>query len=255
MICFTAPRKGGRPISKDVLRGIGSHSGRRRRLTSARCSDSTARRGHDGQTDVPFCVNCAQSEKHVVLRDGQRNRRAARRNVHRMLPIRLIAIAPQYLISSSESARRGFPGERRVIGQTSRLDMHICRRSRRRRQRCQSCCIRARHVRDILEIDKLNQIAVLDTVLYSYVLMLMVEVLAIFGDANCSESLFVERSVIASAQKTIAAKDERGLKLRQVLLRDGSHISRELTRRRIVLQTKIAEAIQILRLERRRNAF
>src|SRR6185312_1978328 len=85
--------------------------------------------------------------------------------------------------------------------------------------------------------------------------MLMMEVLAVLGHTNGGESFFVEGSVIASAQKTVAAKDESRLKLRQILLRGSPQIARELPRWRIVLQPEITKTIQILSLERRRNSL
>ena len=48
--------------------------------------------------------------------------------------------------------------------------------------------------------------------------MLMMKVFTVFGKANAGKSLFIERGVIASTQEAVAPEDQRGLKLRKILL-------------------------------------
>ena len=107
------------------------------------------------------------------------------------------------------------------------IDSNIGGRSRRCRERCQRGCVRARDVRDVSEVNEFEHVAIFDAILGADVLMLVIEVLAIFGEAHACESLFIEGRMVASAQKAVAAEDERGLKLLKVFFRRAANVARE----------------------------
>lgn len=81
--------------------------------------------------------------------------------------------------------------------------MHVLRNTRRLRQRTQDGHIQARNLSDVVEVVELQQVAILLTVLGANVLMLMVEVLAPFCEANGWEALLAERAMIAATQEAI----------------------------------------------------
>src|SRR5437870_9175721 len=81
--------------------------------------------------------------------------------------------------------------------------MNVLWRGRRRRQRCQRCGIQTGHIRHVIEVDELGQIAVFDAIFGAHVLMLVVIIFAVFGKLDRCEAVLVERCVIASAKLAV----------------------------------------------------
>src|SRR5213594_621461 len=94
--------------------------------------------------------------------------------------------------------RTSYPEARGDLSQ-----MNVLWRGRRRRQRCQRCGIQTGHIRHVIEVDELGQIAIFDAIFGAHVLMLVVVIFAEFGKSDRREAVLVERRVIASAQIAI----------------------------------------------------
>src|SRR5450631_2290674 len=110
-------------------------------------------------------------------------------------------------------------------------------------------------MRHVVEIDKLQSVAIFDAVLRAHVLMLMMKVLAIFGEPHCGKSLLVERVVITAAQVAIQPENQQWLNADVITPAHLGDISRHLPRSRVTLATQAANAPQFLLCRCRRNSF
>ena len=81
--------------------------------------------------------------------------------------------------------------------------MNILWRGRRGRQCCQRRSVQARHIRHVIEVDELGQVAIFDAIFGAHVLMLMVVIFAVFSKPDRCEAVLVERCVIAAAQVAV----------------------------------------------------
>jgi hypothetical protein len=91
----------------------------------------------------------------------------AREPLH-ILPIRSRGFAPQqFVMQSRRRAFGSFPGQRRAVLQLRRHDLQLGRNPGRGGQRGQRGGVQLRHFRHVAEVDKLQQIAVLDAVLHA----------------------------------------------------------------------------------------
>ena len=136
-------------------------------------------------------------------------------------------------------------------------DVHFCRRWRRGRQRGQRRGIQPGDLRHIVEVDKLQQIPILDAILNPHILMLMVEIFPPLGEAHGWKSLLVEGAMIAAPQIAVAAKDQHWVKRRRELVAPA-HIGdgpRQFPRGRIAFEAKRCYSFDLIRGRCRRNAF
>jgi acetylglutamate kinase len=67
--------------------------------------------------------------------------------------------------------------------------------------------VEAGYVGDVVEVDILEEVAVLDAVFDADVLVLVVEVLAPLGEADSGEALEVEAGVVAATEVAVGAED------------------------------------------------
>ena len=101
-------------------------------------------------------------------------------------------------------------------------------------QNGQSERVQASDVCNVAGVDKLEQITVFDSVFGAHSLVLMVEVLAPFGEANGRETLAVEAAVVATAQIAVVAQSHDGTEGRQQVDKAGASVPRS-GRRRVQL--------------------
>src|SRR5450631_3107236 len=101
-------------------------------------------------------------------------------------------------------------------------------------------------MRHVVEIDKLQSVAIFDAVLRAHVLMLMMKVLAIFGEPHRGKSLLVERVVISASKVAIQPEYQQRLHPRVISPPHLGDISRHLPRSRVALATQSANAPQVL---------
>ncbi len=78
--------------------------------------------------------------------------------------------------------------QRRAIVEVLGDNADLLRRWRRSRERRQNRGIQPRHIAHILEVDKLEQVTILDAILDPHILMLMIEIFTPFSEAHGCES-------------------------------------------------------------------
>src|SRR5712675_2363004 len=101
-------------------------------------------------------------------------------------------------------------------------------------------------MRNVVEVYKLQRVAIFDAVLRTHVLMLMMKVLAIFCESHCRKSLLVEREMISTAQVTIQPENQQRLHAYIVSPPHLGDISRHLPRAGVTFATQPANAPQVL---------
>src|SRR5260370_144920 len=87
--------------------------------------------------------------------------------------------------------------------------MDVLRSTRRCGQVSQCRGVHSGYVGYVVEVDILDEIAILHTVFNANILVLMVKVFAPLRNADRSKTFEVEAGVISTTQKAIAAEDER----------------------------------------------
>src|SRR5580700_299276 len=178
IICRTASRKGGSIISKEVFLGMNSEPSYCSYLALIlTASLSSLRHGHNRQTSVSFRVHGPDRKDDIILRKVQSGAQIVAKLLD-VFPFRAGGGSPQNLVLRCPSAGRRFPGESRIILQILRQQVHIRRRRRSRCQRRERRSIQTRHMRHIVEVYKLRQVAIFSAVLDADVLMLVMKVLA-----------------------------------------------------------------------------
>src|SRR5438270_13427196 len=107
-----------------------------------------------------------------------------------MIPVWTPSLTPQNFIRAG--AWRRIPSNGRSVLQVLGGQAHIRGRRRSGCQGGESCGVQYCDVRDKIEIDKFRKVPVLYAAFGTHVLMLVIEVLAVFGKTHGSEALLVE---------------------------------------------------------------
>src|SRR5262249_27713681 len=126
------------------------------------------------------------------------------------------------------------PLQRGVVAQRTGENAHVRRLRRSARQRGERGGVEARNVRDILEVDELQQVAVLDSMLNARGLVLMIVVFAPFSEADRSNAQLIEWGMVPSPQEAVAAELEDSGNA-GIGLTDVRHGTRQLPRGRVAL--------------------
>src|SRR5260370_35819083 len=95
--------------------------------------------------------------------------------------------------------------------------MDVLRSTRRCGQVSRCRGVHSGYVGYVVEVDILDEIAILHTVFNANILVLMVKVFAPLRNADRSKTFEVEAGVISTTQKAIAAEDEDGVEGRHDL--------------------------------------
>src|SRR5262249_19166675 len=89
-------------------------------------------------------------------------------------------------------------------------------------QRRQRRGVEPGNVGHVVVIDKLGQITKFDAVFGSWVLVLVVEIFAVFREPDRGEALVIEGGMVSAAEITVAPENELRRKLSKVV--GGSHL-------------------------------
>src|ERR1700722_6589154 len=168
------------------------------------------RRGKNGNAAVAGCVYRADAEDYVVLGDGELDRGCGACGL-RHRPRGICAVAPDDLVNSTgRHAFGGLPSQLGVVVERGGEDVDVLWNAGSGGQGSQRCRVEAGYVCDVVEVDVLEEIAVLDAVFDADVLVLMIEVFAPLGEADSGEAFHVKAGVVAATEETVATEDEDG---------------------------------------------
>src|SRR5579875_4189058 len=129
------------------------------------------------------------------------------------LPHRKCQLTPYNLVSRTRgSPGTVFPFQRGMIVQILRHHADLYRGRRCRGQGGQRGRIQRGHMRHILIVHKFWQVPVLDSILSPDILVLMIEVLSPFSEADRGKALLSKGGVVSSAQGAVATKLQHRMK-------------------------------------------
>src|SRR6185437_1101601 len=161
----------------------------------------------DRRTALACRIAGADAEDDVVLRNRQGHRAVSRvgsGNRLMVLPVGRGGVAPHDVdMRLRRHTGTGLPAQGAVVVQVAGHNTHLLRCSRGGGEGRERGRVEPGHVRHVVEIDELEQIAVLLAVFETDVLVLVVEVLAPLCEANGGEALLIEGEMVAAAKKAV----------------------------------------------------
>lgn len=182
---------------------------------------------------MTLSVHSPNPKNNVVLRDGNRDgvvaigcRELAFRHGGKLVgqnrpgPVRRREGSPHDLILRARGrVGRRVPHDLRVIeGDREHARgwrvLHAHGRRRRTGENRHGSGVQPRDAGDVVEVVVLDQVAVLHAVFDADVLVLVVEVLAPFGEADSGEAVLVEGGVVAAAEEAVAPEFENRVEAR-----------------------------------------
>src|SRR5690348_5124584 len=102
------------------------------------------------------------------------------------------------------------------------------------------------HICDVIKIYKFWQVTIFDDVFGANVLMLMVVIFTIFGEADCGKALRIEGAVVAVTQIAVGTEDELGSKLPEIIsFTHRVDVARKFARSRIIFTAGVLDAAHI----------
>ena len=170
----------------------------------------------NGNACVAVFVHRLNAEQVIVFRDTLHSIASDVTGEFFMLPEWGGRLAPNDLITGDVRLAVSFPLERRVVFEPDCLYFNIARSRRAEREARKRRGVHARDLSYVVEIIELDQVAVLNAVLFANHLMLMFEIFVRLGHPDGGKAAFKEGRVITAAQVAVFAIDNRDREAGQV---------------------------------------